>query len=202
MKKLMMAIAVVLTACCVEAASYTWKAASSYTYTDATKATKAEGTAYLFNAGAYSQATLIAALAAGDTLADIAAGNSLYTATMVAGKINTTDAFTYNGVAAGNDWNAYFALITDTGAIYVSNEKTIGATALSEPTAIIFGSQATPSATDPLSMADGYAGAGWYTMPSEEPVLPDTPSEDVPEPTSGLLLLVGAAALALKRKVA
>lgn len=30
----------------------------------------------------------------------------------------------------------------------------------------------------------------------------DTPSGDVPEPTSGLLLLVGAAALALKRKVA
>lgn len=30
----------------------------------------------------------------------------------------------------------------------------------------------------------------------------DTPTTDVPEPTSGLLLLVGAAALALKRKVA
>jgi hypothetical protein len=29
---------------------------------------------------------------------------------------------------------------------------------------------------------------------------PDTPSEDVPEPTSGLLLLVGAAALALRRR--
>ena len=37
---------------------------------------------------------------------------------------------------------------------------------------------------------------------ADEPIIPDPPSEDVPEPTSGLLLLVGAAALALRRRKA
>ena len=49
-------------------------------------------------------------------------------------------------------------------------------------------------------------GAGFDTASNKwgawETVGGDTPSGDVPEPTSGLLLLVGAAALALKRKVA
>ena len=38
----------------------------------------------------------------------------------------------------------------------------------------------------PLNSANGYAGGAWYTA--------------VPEPTSGLLMLLGMAGLALKRK--
>ena len=39
------------------------------------------------------------------------------------------------------------------------------------------------------SASGGYQGAGWYTA-----------SSNVPEPTSGLLMLLGVAGLALKRK--
>ena len=123
MKKLMLAMTVVAAAFCSQAASYTWKAATSYTYTDATKATKAAGTAYLFDAGAYSQETLIAAIVGGSTLTDIGTKNALYTSTMASGQVKLTDSFTYDGVAAGNTWSAYFAVLTEDGLIYVSTEK-------------------------------------------------------------------------------
>ena len=42
-----------------------------------------------------------------------------------------------------------------------------------------------------MSASGGYQGAGWYSVATSSPI---------PEPTSGLLMLLGVAGLALKRK--
>jgi len=42
-----------------------------------------------------------------------------------------------------------------------------------------------------MSASDGWQGAGWYSVATPSPI---------PEPTSGLLMLLGVAGLALKRK--
>jgi hypothetical protein len=66
---------------------------------------------------------------------------------------------------------------------------------LSAATVVQIGNQFNTSKN---AVSDGaYNGAGWYSLPSggDDPVTPA-----IPEPTTGLLLLIGAAGLALRRK--
>ena len=94
-----------------------------------------------------------------------------------AGVVNTT--FSNDSLVGGTSYNFFFtATQTVDGKDYVftSAEKTIAAQATSTPT-IGFGNQATAS----------QAPGAWAAA-------------DVPEPTSGLLLLLGVAGLALRRK--
>ncbi len=67
--------------------------------------------------------------------------------------------------------------------IFFSESATVGST-----TTLDFGNQSTASSTV-TEISGGYQSAGWY-------------ASSVPEPTSGLLLLLGMAGLALKRKIA
>ncbi len=80
------------------------------------------------------------------------------------------------------DDTAYLLVFND-GKVYLS--ETVTATS----SGYVFGDQTTASSAAASSWTGGYQSAGWYAA-------------SVPEPTSGLLLLLGMAGLALKRKIA
>jgi len=111
-------------------------------------------------------------------------GSALIYATGVAGSIATatvtsgTLSYTGNWAAAvvGNDYDFYF-VIEDNGKTFTSATKTAPAQATTTQT-VAFGNQ-TSATQNP---------ANWVG------------SSPVPEPTSGLLFLLGVAGLALKRK--
>lgn len=67
----------------------------------------------------------------------------------------------------------------------VSTEATSSYDAVTTVHALEFASSKDYAEALPTQASAGYSGAGWY---------------NVPEPTSGLLLLLGMAGLALKRK--
>jgi hypothetical protein len=181
MKKVLVAAVAITIGFAAQAASYSWKYDGYLNNGDGAYGALANTTAYLFNAGTLSQADMVAAFYAGTLdLAGSAIASSSATMDGVAlGK------FDYTG--ASTDWSAYFAVIQN-DKLYVSSAK--DATYLEVGTsAINFGDQDDPSNA---TFADNsaYAGAGWYAAGA------------VPEPTSGLLLLIGVAGLALRRKQA
>ena len=199
MKKTLILAGVAMMAIVTNAATYTWRSTINYTYLPETT-TKASGTAYLFNAGTYAQSTLLTALRGRDSgvsadaaLLALATANavnyvdgSFVGGTMASGQIKASDTFAYTGVATDESWNGYFAMIVGDN-VYISTEKTaIIASSLDAGTAVKFESQADASKAALFGDTVAYSTAGWYST--------------VPEPTSGLLMLLGMAGLALKRK--
>ena len=110
-----------------------------------------------------------------DTLADTIVSNVTFTD----GKLTAANGtFSNDVLVGGQSYNFYFT-IEDGGATYYSNLKEgVLAQATSTPS-IAFGTQATTSTT----VGTGYGA--WNA---------------VPEPTSGLLMLLGMAGLALRRR--
>ena len=187
MKKLLMVVAVGLVAISANAASFTWKAASGRLFDGqgSETANRYAGTGYLFNADTVSQAALIAAFNS-ETGVAATLESALSIGTFSAGRVSTPVAF-----SGGPDANftAYFAVFgTDASgndAIYISDTATGNYTAVGTGD-VVFGQQNSYSSVGFMDASAGYSTAGWYTA--------------VPEPTSGLLMLLGMAGLALKRK--
>lgn len=192
MKKLMIALVAVALAAVTQAATYNWTwsvNAMGPIAKPGTSGTAAEdflgtGTAYLFAGLTSSQLTAI--------VSDFATGSytpSGYeqTSSVVSGgtitKVNWDDSRT-SGTSV--DW--YMIVTANIGGddyLFISDALTKSRQADGKNTKITYDVLAT-SATAAKLATDGYAGAGWYSA--------------VPEPTSGLLMLLGMAGLALKRR--
>lgn len=188
-KKLMMTMAVAAAAAVVNAAAVSWGAEKGYLY-EAGGANKiTSGTAYLmFATSAFDQSALVSAFdgANGDSTATLAAmtgSGALATGTGTVGS-NARIAATESTYALTGDGSAYFVVFNG-DKMYISDAMDATYDSLSDSVEIAFGGMSTSSKNAALNSAGGYSGAGWYAAP---------------EPTSGLLMLMGFAGLALRRR--
>ena len=188
MKKLIVALAVVAMGVAANAASYSWSCGSGRIFDGeggTAYASVAGQTAYLMFTSVMSQGDLVSGFnaAGGTSYASTVAGKAIGTATITsAARIDATSA---TADVTAND-TAYFVVFAN-DKMYVSTEASAEYLAVGT-SGITFTSQSTPSKTT-LDAAGGYSAAGWYSAASAP----------VPEPTSGLLMLLGMAGLALRR---
>ncbi len=188
MKKLVIALAVAASAAVVNAAAFNWTS-SGMTAAAKTINSKA-GTAlyssetaytlYLFDAGVTSQDTLLAGLR-GDKA--ITTFTSVATQTLASNSQITAQEFSYG--SAGTNYDFYFAIINGDD-VYLSSSKTVmGQASATASVAFANLGTSTKNAFSDSTATFASKGAGWYA---------------VPEPTSGLLMLLGMAGLALRRR--
>ena len=186
MKKLMIALAAVAMGIAANAASWDWSCSSGRIFDgtgESTYSSTVGQTAYLMFTSVMTQTDLVAgfqgagsASAFSSTVADKAIKTATLSSAARIDMISVTADVT-------SDQTAYFVVFAN-DKMYVSSEAaadylTVGTGAIS------FASQSTPSKLT-LDASAGYSAAGWY--------------QSVPEPTSGLLMLLGMAGLALRRR--
>ena len=173
MKKLMIAAAIVCAASFANAAAYVWQTSGvSKMYEAGSTTATYTGTAYLFTGD--DQAAIFDILADKGSLSGYVDSSAVSSGAIAT---KTSSPFNYDG-----NVTAFFAIV-DGDNFYIS--PTASATPASTGAAkLTFSPKATSQAAAKMA-ADGFKGAGWYT---------------VPEPTSGLLLLLGVAGLALRRR--
>ena len=192
MKKLIMMIAVVAAAVVANAATVTWSATKGYLYAGNSSDKVTSGDAYLmFVTASYDQSDLVSAFATanGDSAATIAAmtaSGALATGTGTVGS-NARIALTDSTYTMSGDMSAYFVVFNG-GNMYVSDATDALYDPVTGSASATFAAMSTSSKVAAMDASAGYAGAGWYGAAA------------VPEPTSGLLMLVGLAGLALRRR--
>lgn len=193
MKKIMIALAAVTVAAVTQAASFNWKTGGTGTNqvfwdNGSTKnlfTTSGEATVYLFDAGVLSQNALLTYLRA-------ATSNKITDKTAVATTtINDSSklvAITDGSISygsAGNDYNFYMAVLDTEGNLFLSSSVAAGGQASASTDVSFSGVKAATQTSFTNDSTASFSNAGWYA---------------VPEPTSGLLMLLGMAGLALRRK--
>lgn len=183
MKKLTIALAVVAMAAFANAASFDWKTAKSggAVYGPSTGSVLDGGTAYLFLAS--SAESILNDWVGGKALAEMTYldSNTLSSA----GKIANKTPFD----SSEDPLNAIFATVVKIdGKDYLYISTVASADAVDNGSATLQFKETAASSGSILDAANGYKGAGWYSTAA------------VPEPTGAMLLVLGVAALALRRK--
>ena len=179
MKKLVVAAAVMLLGVVANAASVNWTIKSDWVSADGEN--PLEVSVYAFDAIASSYDSISAALAKNDT--------SVLSGALVSGTVNDEGWFYFEGSGISDDGGTPYAvakvysiLVAEkdgSSYFYASDIKTQEMTDAVMASGALF-------AWDEINTG-AVGGAGWTSM-------------SVPEPTSGLLLLLGMAGLALRRK--
>ena len=173
MKKLMILAGVAMMAFASQAAQFRWQ----FTATKSAASAYNGATVYMVLASDYAATTI-------NTAADIT-GIAKSSGTLTVGSMSaTTGNITVKDswVVEGTDYS-WYAVIVNGDKYYVSSaEKT--STAVSDT--------ATPASVTFASQSELSVASNWKSFSGG--------SEPVPEPTSGLLMLLGVAGLALKRK--
>ena len=191
MKKLMMVVAAFALAASAQAATYSWKWSSTLKDPDASAFS---GTVYLFNAQDYSQQTILTTFLANPKSYSLSGAIDSYATTNGKGPstaVSIPEANIGTLRTSGSDkYVDYFYAATfksgDDNYIFLSDTYNVAVQA-SQVTAIntsLSGSTVAPDDTSTIQ-----SGKVWDAAPSA-----------IPEPTTGLLVLLGIAGLALKRK--
>ncbi len=180
MKKLMILAATVTLAVATQAATCNWVALNVY---EGNTTDKATGIAYFMTTATAATSAWVEGLTADQCMALVGSSYS-YTpsaaGTYSVSAANKVDNATL-GLTDGTGYTSYLvvfdgATIADSTSFYVSNTKSFQALTGTSNASISFGNQMTASQN----------AANWTAM--------------APEPTSGLLLLMGMGVLALRRK--
>ena len=183
MKKLMIAAAIVCAAALAQASSFNWQISGMNTVKIAGTSTAfSGGSAYLFDSATYSQAALLdAAIGDGIDFTKAIAGTE---STLASGVLSTGKSADFSYGTDGVKNNLYMVVVDD-GKVFVT--KTVGFTGQEGKTVTgtMSGAGSANAASD-WTKGGTFSAAGWYNT--------------VPEPTSGLLLLLGVAGLALRRR--
>lgn len=187
MKKIIIAAVAIAASVVAQAASINWSntggATNGVIYDSTASSTKlAPGmTAYLIDLATIDQADLLtAARGEGFNLASYSVDNATLNENS---KIGATTAISYGDV--GKEYIFYFAILDSANEqLLISDTASLTTADVGTQTAAFADSKTWSNQA--FGDAD-YSAAGWY-------------STSVPEPTSGLLLLLGMAGLALKRK--
>ena len=183
MKKIMMAVAIVCATVAANAATLRWGTdyeVGNGTDTGLTSAT----VAYLINAGTLSQSEIYNAVIGGATLEEAVTGKYVSSAAMVEGSVANTQV---TDLPVGS-MKAYMVVFdSDLNALYFSEEltKSVPGTGYAK-----YGFSNDSSLEGIAADMSGFntSAGGWVSTAA------------IPEPTSGLLMLLGMAGLALRRR--